>query len=118
MKHYYVFVSGELLIQREYGFVTTLTTFICHDTFPEEKHIQIACDATLCVWKGERIVGGKQVPENYLHYFDFCFLEERLDNLLKDLNVLFQYFQLYILFLKFEDYAKHVYSCNSYKYVI
>lgn len=29
------------------------------------------------------------MPENYLHYFGFYFLEERLDNLLKDLNVLF-----------------------------
>lgn len=46
MKRYYVFVSGELLIQGEYGFVTT---FICHDTFPEEKHLQIGCDAALYV---------------------------------------------------------------------
>lgn len=115
MKHCYVFVSGELLIQREYSFVTT---FICRDTFPEEKHLQFGCDAALCVWKGDGIVGEKQVPENKLHYFGFYFLRERLSSLLKDLNVLFQYFQLYILFLKFEDYAKHVYSCNSYKYVI
>lgn len=115
MKHCYVFVSGELLIQREYSFVTT---FICHDTFPEEKHIQFGCDAGLCVLNGDGIVGAKQVPENNLHYFGFYFSEERLGSLLKDLNVLFQYFQLYILFLKFEDYAKHVYSCNSYKYVI
>lgn len=115
MRNYYVFVSGELLIWTEYSFVTT---FICHETFPEGKHIRVGCDTALCMWKGERSVRGKQVPENYLGYFDFYFPEERLDNLLKDLNVLFQYFQLYILFLKFEDYTKHVYSCNSYKYVI
>lgn len=80
MKHYYVFMSSELLIQREYSFVTT---FICHDTFPEGKHIQIGCDAALCVWKGERTMGGKWVPENYLDYFDFYFSEERLDNFLE-----------------------------------
>lgn len=56
MKHYHVFVSSELLIQREYSFITT---FICHDTFPEEKHIQIGYDAALCVWKWEKDCGKK-----------------------------------------------------------
>lgn len=35
-----------------------VTTFIYHDTFLEGEHIQIGCDAALCVWKGKRIVGG------------------------------------------------------------
>lgn len=46
MKHYYVFVSSELLIWSGYSFVTT---FIYRDTFLEGEHIQIGCDAALCV---------------------------------------------------------------------